>query len=220
MSLRAKLLKATAMAIAWMPLAALRRALLNLMPGYRIAGSARIGWGVVIAVSRFTCGERVIIRRGTTFFGPFDVELAEDVFIGRWNRFECGDSAADPSQAHMGYARRLIVGARALINDSHLFDLLGEIRIGEGAWVAGFQSQFLTHGAGVMDRDIVIGRDCFLGSAVRFAPGSGVGDACLVGMGSVVTKRLDVSHAVVAGVPARCVRQREETDGYRFERGW
>ncbi len=220
MSLRTKLFKATTMVIAWTPLEPLRRLMLNLVPGYRIAPSARIGWGVVIAVNRFVCGERVVIRRGNSFMGPFDVELADEVFIGRGNRFECGDAAADPSQAHMGYARRLIVERKALINDSHLFDLLGEIRIGEGSWVAGFQSQFLTHGAGAMERDIRIGRGCFLGSAVRFAPGSGVGDACMVGMGSVVTKRLDVDNAVIAGVPARFLRQRESDGDYRFEKHW
>jgi acetyltransferase-like isoleucine patch superfamily enzyme len=220
MSLRNKLFKATTMVIAWAPFEPLRRWMLNLVPGYRIASSARIGWGVVVAVNRFECGECVVIRRGNCFMGPFDVELADEVFIGRGNRFECGDSAAAPSQAHKGYARRLIVGRKALINDSHLFDLLGEIRIGEGSWVAGFQSQFLTHGAGAMERDIRIGSGCFIGSAVRFAPGSGVGDACMVGMGSVVTKQLYVDNAVIAGVPARFLRHRASESDYRFEKDW
>lgn len=214
-----KLLKLAAYGVAWLPFAIVRRSLLVWVFGADIHPSARIAWGVIIAVPRFKCGQGVVIRRGTSFIGPFAVELADKVFIGRWNRFECGEAVADPSQAHMGYARRLVVGQAALINDSHIFDVVGEVRIGAGTWVAGYQSHFLTHGASAVERDIHIGERCYLGSAVRFVPGSGVGDGCMVGMGAVVTKRLQVTNAVIGGVPAKVLRERAEGE-YRFERYW
>ena len=154
------------------------------------------------------------------FVGPIEVHLGEGTFIGRWNRIECGEAAASPSQAHMNYARRFETGRNCLLNDSHLIDVLGLVSIGDGTWLAGFSSQFLTHGAGAMNRDIRIGRDCFLGSAVRFAPGSGVADRTIVAMGSVVTKTLTESDVVIGGVPARILKTREGEDAYRFERSW
>jgi acetyltransferase-like isoleucine patch superfamily enzyme len=211
--------KLLALAVAWMPANALRIAGYRLL-GYRIGAACRIGLGTVIAVDNFACGARVSIRRGTVFSGPITVVLGDDTFIGRWNRIECGEAAAASGQAHMDYARHFETGRHCLINESHLFDVLGRISIGDGSWVAGFASQFLTHGASAMDRDITIGRGCFLGSALRFAPGSGVGDKVMVAMGAVVTKRIAGDNVVVGGVPAKVIRAREEHDGYRFEKTW
>jgi acetyltransferase-like isoleucine patch superfamily enzyme len=120
----------------------------------------------------------------------------------------------------MQYAREFITGRDSLINEGHLFDVLGRITLGNGSWIAGFASQFLTHGAGTMDRDIVIGDDCFLGSAVRFAPGSGIGSRVIVGMGAVVTKRLAPDNVVVGGVPAKVLKERQQQADYVFEKGW
>lgn len=211
--------KLLALIISRLPHKALRASAYRLM-GYRLAKGTNIGLGVVIAVDKFSCGPDVTIRRGTSFIGPIAVTLGEGTFIGRWNRFECGDAAADPRQAHMGYARSFETGRNCLINESHLFDILGSITIGDGSWVAGFASQFLTHGAGTMNRDIVIGEKCFLGTALRFAPGSGVADRVIVGMGAVVTKRLLESDVIVGGLPAKVLRSRGEDDVYAFERTW
>ena len=68
-------------------------------------------------------------------------------------------------------------------------------------------SQFWTHGAGVVDRNIQIGRDCYLGSAIRFAPGSGVGDNVIVAMGSVVTKKFEESMVMIGDVPATVLKR-------------
>lgn len=217
MNRKVKLLLANA--IARLPGKGLRRLLYRSLMGYRIAGDAVIAPGVVIAVDSFSCGANVTIRRGTSFTGPITVELGEGTFVGRWNRFDCGEAAAQPAQAHMNYARRLTTGRKCLINESHLFDVLGHISIGDGSWVAGFQSQFMTHGASVMNRDIAIGNDCFLGSAVRFAPGSGVGDRVMVAMGAVVTKVIPGSDVVVGGLPAKVLRERQDND-YEFRRNW
>lgn len=211
--------KIKALLVSYMPTSGLRCSLYRSLLGYEIGQGSRIGLGVMIAVDSFTCGRNVTIRRGTSFMGPIAVSIGDETFIGRWNRIECGDAAAAPDQAHMNYARSFEVGQKCLINESHLFDVLGRISVGDGTWIAGFASQFLTHGAGVMNRDIAIGDDCFVGSAVRFAPSSGVGHRVMVGMGSVVTKRLPDDDVVVAGLPAKVIRQRE-ADDYSFKRTW
>lgn len=215
-----KLRKITALAISMLPGSALRTTAYSLLLGYSFGAGTRLGWGVVIAVDSFRAGKQVTVRRKTSFMGPIRVELGDKTFIGRFNKIECGDNAADASLAHMQYAREFLTGKDSLVNESHLFDVLGRIQIGNGSWVAGFSSQFLTHGAGTMNRDIVIGDNCFLGSAVRFAPGSGVGNGVMVGMGAVVTKRLPENDVVVAGLPAKVIKARTADDGYVFNKVW
>lgn len=216
----AKIRRILALLISHLPLGGLRRCAYGLLLGYRFGPGTRLGWQVQIAVDSFEAGANVLIRRGTTFIGPISVMLGEKAFIGRYNKIECGDGAARDNVRHMNYARRFIVGRNCLINESHLFDVLGEIRIGDGTWVAGFASQFLTHGAGTMNRDIAIGAESFLGSAVRFAPGSGVGDKVIVAMGAVVTKRITEDQVIVGGVPARVIKVRPEEDKHTFTKTW
>jgi acetyltransferase-like isoleucine patch superfamily enzyme len=188
--------------------------------GYRIGRNPTIAFAVVIAVDRFECGDDVIVGRGSVFIGPITVLLGSRVQFGRFNKTECSYVIAAESFKHMKYLRTLEVGSDSLINEGHLFDLAGKISIGEGTWIAGFNSQFLTHGASVLDRDITIGHSCFLGSAVRFAPGSGLADRVILGIGSVVTKRIVDSNVVVAGVPARVISHRSENDKFKFEKVW
>jgi acetyltransferase-like isoleucine patch superfamily enzyme len=209
-----------AMLIAWVPTSTLRILLYRLLPGYRIGPGCTIGRGVVIAVNSFTAGAGVLIRRGTSFNGPIDVVLADKTFIGRFNRIECGNGAVGASVRHMAYTRRFETGFDSLINEGHLFDVLGTIRIGRGSWVAGFNSQFLTHGIGVMDRDITIGEGCFVGSAVRFSPGCSIADRVIVAMGAVVTKRFPDCNVVLGGLPARVIRARAQGDEHHFEKSW
>lgn len=215
-----KMKKALAYAISMLPGSGLRTACYRMFFGYRFGAGTQLGWGAVIAVSQFVAGNGVVIRRGNHFIGPLKVTLGDKAFIGRFNRIECGDSAADPKMAHMNYAREFIAGEDSLIHEGHLFDVYGRIRIGKGSWVAGFDSQFLTHGAGTMNRDIEIGEYCFLGSAVRFSPGGGIGNNVILGMGAVVTKQLAQDNVVVGGVPAKVIKQRDAEDGYVFKKVW
>jgi acetyltransferase-like isoleucine patch superfamily enzyme len=216
----AKLKKLAALGISVLPAPWLRLGCYRLMPGYTIGRGTRLAWGVWIAVDRFVAGEDVVVGRGTSFVGPITVRLESKAFVGRFNKIFCGEHAASAEVSKMGYAREFIAGENSLIHEGHLFDVYGRIRIGKGSWVAGFGSQFLTHGASAMNRDIEIGEGCYLGSAVRFAPGSGVGDRVLVGMGAVVTKQLSDSDVVVGGVPAKVIKSRTADDGYLFTRNW
>jgi len=200
---------------AWLPANVLRVAGYRLM-GHTLPPGTRIGLGTVIACASFRAGAGVTIGRENRFSGPFAIEIGDRVIIGRQNRFDCSDVAASPAKAHMHYARRMVIGANALIHQRHLFDLYGAITIGSGTWIAGSDSQFWTHGASAMDRDIVIGADCYLGSAVRMAPGSGIADRCVLGLASVVVSRLDQPDSVLGGFPAKRLRKIEPGDGRAF----
>ncbi len=196
---------ALAVLVSILPLNILRVLGYRLLFGYRIVNS-RIGFGTIIAADEFSVTKS---RIGflNQFIGPMKVNIAEGASIRDRNTFSCGYWVLREENRKLNYARTLEIGADTLITSGHHFDVAGKFKLGDRSWVAGIGSQFWTHGIGVRDRDIEIGSDCYLGSAVRFAPGSSVGDNVLVAMGSVVSGKLDVSNALVGGVPAKVLKE-------------
>ena len=196
---------ALAFLISLMPLNVLRVLGYRLLFGYRIDKS-RIGFGAIIAVDEFAISKSKI-GFFNQFIGPMKIKIAEGASIGNRNTFSCGYWVLREENQAMNYARTLEIGADALITSGHHFDVAGRFKLGDRSWVAGIGSQFWTHGVGARDRDIEIGSDCYLGSAVRFAPGSSIGNNVLVAMGSVVSGKIDVSNALVGGVPAKVLKE-------------
>jgi acetyltransferase-like isoleucine patch superfamily enzyme len=177
--------------------------------GYRLLGykiSGRIGFGTVIAVTDAQI-KKCKIGVFNLFIGPMKVEIGEGASIGDRNTFSCGFWTAQEQYRNKDYSRFLQIGANTLITSGHYFDVAGSFVLGDGSWIAGIGSQFWTHGAGVTDRDIRIGRDCYVGSAVRFAPGSALRNNIIVAMGSVVAKKFEVNKAMIGGVPALVLRR-------------
>jgi acetyltransferase-like isoleucine patch superfamily enzyme len=118
----------------------------------------------------------------------------------------CGYWVLRPEYSESQYSRSLEICEEALITSRHSFDVSGSLLLGARSWIAGIGSQFWTHGAGVQERDIRIGSDCYIGSAVRFAPGSSIGDRVLVAMGSVVSGAMPDTDALIGGVPAKVLK--------------
>lgn len=177
--------------------------------GYRLLGyrvrDARIGWGTIIAVEEAIL-ESCRIGPFNLFIGPMQVRVQPGASIGNRNEFICGYWVLRDEYKDARYRHSLEVCEEALITSRHYFDLSGSLVLGERSWIAGIGSQFWTHGAGVTDRDIRIGSDCYIGSAVRFSPGSSIGKDILVAMGSVVTGEIAESNALVGGVPAKVLK--------------
>lgn len=190
--------------ISILPFNALRCSLYRMVFGYTIK-NARIGFGTVIFASSVTL-DHCSIGRFNRFLGPMSVSVGLRADIESHNVFDCGDWAADAEHADR-YDRTLTIGEDTFITNYHFFDIAGKLSIGAGTWIAGRESQFWTHGVNVTNRNISIGEKCYIGSAVKFAPGSGVGNNVIVGIGSVVTKYVEASNALVAGFPAKVVRE-------------
>lgn len=130
--------------------------------------------------------------------------------------------------------RDLLVGARKLyltrvwgmdIHPTATFSLSARfdktypkgVHVGAESYVA-FDACILAHDTTRrMYRDTVIGRRCFIGARSIILPGVTVGDECVVGSGSVVTKDVP-PRSVVAGNPARVIRSDIRVGPYgRFE---
>ena len=211
---------ALAALIAVVPSGRLRLALYRRLLGYDIAPGCRIGMLNLIACRSLRLGPGSVIGRGNLLKGDFDFAAGARLFMGNLNVLTCPWNLAGRAPAR-GYATRIEFGDDCLVNDRHYLDGHGRISVGDGSWLAGRDSQLYTHGIGVADRDIAIGRGCFVGSAARFAPGSGVGDRSIVGIGSVVLERIEAEAALIAGYPARAVRDlsvAQAAGRYRFSK--
>jgi acetyltransferase-like isoleucine patch superfamily enzyme len=166
-----------------------------------------IGRKTVIAVDDAEFVECSIGGRNK-FVGPMRITIGKGSTIGSKNDFNCGGWTKTEQFKSANYERCLDIGKETLITKNHYFDVAGLFAIGDYSCIAGINSQFWTHGAGVKDRNVTIGEHCYIGSAVRFAPGSSVGDNCIVGLGSVVTKSMiTANNAIVAGHPAKVIRE-------------
>jgi len=92
------------------------------------------------------------------------------------------------------------------------------ISIGEYTYIA-FDSIILSHDyatrrhGGLFQQKTCIGKCCFIGCGAIILPGITIGDHCVVGAGSVVTKDVP-SNCVVAGNPARIIRNKIQTIQY------
>ncbi len=191
-------------------------ALISLFPlnglrvlGYRLLGyriqSSRIGFGTVIAVEEAII-ESCKIGPFNIFIGPMKICIHSGASIGNRNEFICGYWVLRDEYKEYRYARSLKICDHALITSRHYFDLSGALVLGEGSWIAGIDSQFWTHGAGVMERDVRIGSGCYLGSAVRFSPGASIGNDVVVAMGSVVSGEMPENNTLIGGVPAKVLK--------------
>lgn len=188
-----------ALVIAYTPGSFTRKALYRLVMGYHISPRSRIGFGTVIRVRSATIG-KARIGRFNTFSGPQDLVIGDGAKIGFRNEFECGAWAG----AEYGcYCR---IGPSTLITSDHFVDVTGGFELGDGSWIAGRGSQIWTHGAGAKDREVRIGSRCYIGSAVCMAPGAGIGDDCLVAIGSVVVGKIPGDHLLIGGSPAKIIR--------------
>lgn len=178
--------------------------------GYKLLGyqihKSKIGFGTLIAVDSFTIS-RAKIGWFNLFVGPMKVSIAENVSIGNQNKFICGRWVLQEQYQKFNYTRALQIENSALITSNHYFDVVGAFMLGARSWIAGVESQFWTHGAGAQNRAIKIGSDCYIGSAVRFAPGASIADNSLVALGSVVTNQFHTGYVLIGGAPARVLKE-------------
>lgn len=129
------------------------------------------------------------------------VSIAPNVSLRSGERVRIGD------HSHVGQYCSLWAG-----------DTSGRITLGEHALLGPevfitASNYRLAPGIPVMDQprdesDVVIGRDVWLGARVIVLPGVHIGDGCVVGAGSVVTKSLPAG-SIAVGAPAKVVGRRE-----------
>lgn len=87
------------------------------------------------------------------------------------------------------------------------------VHIAEESYVAGGAIVFSHDYARALHADTYIGKRCFIGANAIIMAGVTIGDEVIVGSGAVVTKDVP-SHSIVAGNPARVIREGITTQKY------
>ena len=125
------------------------------------------------------CGERVRISPHTVIWGNEGVSLGDDVEINNFT--------------HIFGAGGVHVGARTLISACcSITSLTHEEPIGRRSHL--------------VRSKVTIEEDCWLGTGAIILPGVTIGQGSIVGAGAVVSRDVPPC-SVVAGVPARVIRQ-------------
>ena len=157
-------------------------------------------------------GDRVTIddncaldARGTG--GPGKFEIGSDTLVARDVLLICkqgylkiGRNCSIGSQTTMSAVSGIEIGDHAIIAGQCYFGG-GRYRteLGKGPMVSqGLQTK----------GPVVLGNDVWVGAGVRVIDGVTVGDGAILGAGAVVTKDVP-PYAIVGGVPARVIGQRE-----------
>lgn len=89
----------------------------------------------------------------------------------------------------------------------------GKITIGKGTWIAPNVGLITSnHDINDLDKhikgkDIIIGKDCWIGMNAVILPGVELGDHTIVGAGSIVTKSFPEGNCVIGGNPAKIIKK-------------
>ncbi|MBM3252141.1 MAG: acyltransferase [Candidatus Omnitrophica bacterium] len=154
-------------------------------------------------------GKNVIFEKGIWIFHPENIEIGDNVYIGH-------------AAFLKGYYKNLmIIKSDTWIGQGCFFHSAGGIEIGRAVGIGPFVKILTSqHIEEEIDKPmlfckqeykkVTIGDGADIGIGAIILPGVKIGQGSIVGAGSVVTK--DVKpYTVVAGVPAKILRQRSRT---------
>jgi len=124
---------------------------------------------------------------GKSFFGNFNLTIQDDAPVS------IGDNC------NFGPGVTIVTPVHPMLPDERL--LMG---------TADGQKKRLCYA-----KPVHIGNDCWFGANVTVCPGVTIGDGCVIGAGSVVTRDIP-ARSFAAGVPCRVIRALTEKDSMRY----
>jgi acetyltransferase-like isoleucine patch superfamily enzyme len=209
----------------------LKRPLYRRLFGYRIGRRVRLGLSLIdareceiaddvslghlnliIGVGKFTAGEHARVGHLNVIRGGDEVSLGRYAEILRMNEI---NSIPDPVVVN-ATDPRFTLGDGAVVTAGHKIDFTDRVTIGRRTILGGRNSSLWTHNR-QRTRPVEVGELSYIGSEIRVAPGGVIPSRCIVGIGSVVTGRLEGEYLLIAGVPARPVKPLSEEDRFLVE---
>jgi acetyltransferase-like isoleucine patch superfamily enzyme len=180
----------------------------------RIDDDVRIGHlNVVIRVKKLAIGDHVKIGHLNIIRGGDEVKLGRYSEIIRMNEI---NSIAEPEVVNP-IDPRFSLGDGSIITAGHKIDFTDRVTIGRRSILGGRNSSLWTHNR-QRTLPIDIGSFAYIGSEIRIAPGGALPSRCIVGIGSVITSQLTAEGYLIAGVPAKPVKELSEEDRFLIER--
>jgi acetyltransferase-like isoleucine patch superfamily enzyme len=210
----------------------LKRSCYRLLFGYHIGKRVRIGLSiidvrecridddatighlnVITRVKKFTAGDHVRIGHLNIIRGGDEVWLGRFSEIMRLNEI---NSIPDPDVVN-DVDPRFLLGDGSVVTTGHKIDFTDRVDIGRRTIIGGRNSSLWTHNR-QRTLPIVIGSLTYVGSEIRIAPGGSIPSRCIVGIGSVITGELSGEEQLIAGVPAKALKELSEEDKFLIER--
>jgi acetyltransferase-like isoleucine patch superfamily enzyme len=217
-------------AVAAMP-GFLKRPLYRWLFGYRIGRRVRLGFSLIDA-RECEIADDVSIGHLNLFIGMGRLTLGDHAKVGYLNVIRGGDEVRVGRYAEIIRLNeinsipnplvvnpndpRFFLGDGAIVTAGHKIDFTDCVRIGRRTTLGGRNSSLWTHNR-QRTRPIEIGELSYIGSEIRVAPGGVIPSRCIVGIGSVITGKIEGERQLIAGVPARPVRPLNEEDRFLIE---
>jgi serine acetyltransferase len=190
----------------------IRRILLNIVFGYKLHPSSRIGFSVMMP--------KMLIMEANTSIGNLTicktidlVHLKQSSSIGNGNWITGFPSGTSSPHFATETDRRpeLIMDVHSAITNRHIIDCTNSILIGCFSTIAGFNSQLLTHSIDLKKSKqkslpIHIGRYTFVGTNCVIVGGARLPDNSVLSAHSFLNREFTESQALYSGVPAVFVK--------------
>ena len=210
----------------------LKRPCYRVFFGYKIGKRVRIGLSIIDA-SECQLGEDVAIGHLNVVLGVKKIVIGDHVRIGHVNIIRGGHEVSLGRYAEIIRMNeinsipnpdvvnptdpRFLLGEGSIITTGHKIDFTDRVTIGRRSILGGRNSSLWTHNR-QRTRPIDIGSFVYIGSEIRMAPGSSVPSRCIVGIGSVITNELTAEGHLIAGVPAKAVKELSDEDLFLIQR--
>jgi acetyltransferase-like isoleucine patch superfamily enzyme len=180
----------------------------------QIDDDSRIGHlNVIIGVANLQLGDHVKIGHLNIIRGGAEVTLGRYSELMRMNEI---NSIPEPDAVNP-VDPRFTLGNGSIITTGHKIDFTDRVEIGRRTIIGGRNSSIWTHNR-QRTLPVRIGELAYVGSEVRMAPGSALPSRCVVGIGAVVTKKINAEGFLIAGVPAKPIKELSEEDQFLIER--
>lgn len=199
--------------------------------GYKIGKRVRIGFSIIdakectidddvsighlnalIGIKKLTIGDHTRIGHLNIIRGGDEVRLGRYTEILRFNEI---NSIPNPIVVNE-VDSRFILGDGSVITTSHKIDFTDRVEFGKRVILGGRNSSLWTHNR-QKTLPIVIGDYSYVGSEIRIAPGGEIPPKCIVGIGSVITKKFEDEQKLIAGVPAKAIKDLDEDGKFLVE---
>jgi acetyltransferase-like isoleucine patch superfamily enzyme len=197
-----------------------KRPLYRLLFGYKIGKRVKIGFSVIDAkecaidddvrighLNLFVQTKKLMIGDNARIGHLNIIRGGEEVILGRFCEIlRLNEINAIPNPvASNPVDQRFILGNGSVIAASHKIDFSDKVEFGKCVILGGRNSSLWTHNRQSTEQ-INIGDYAYLGSEIRIAPGGEVPAKCVVGIGSVITKKFETENTLIAGVPAKIIK--------------
>jgi acetyltransferase-like isoleucine patch superfamily enzyme len=170
-------------------------------------------FNVVTRVEKLTIHDHARIGHLNIIRGGSEVSLGRYSEIIRLNEI---NSIPDPDVVNE-IDPRFLLGDGSIVTTGHKIDFTDRVEIGRRVILGGRNSSLWTHNR-QRTRPITIGEKAYIGSEIRMAPGSAIPARSIVGIGSVITASLAEEGKLIAGVPAKAIKDLSSEDEFLIER--